>query len=331
MTKIKGVKTYLTVALGKLLRPMFLIFLLIAAALWYLSMLTHTYMTTIRIPMSIKNSFASEIMIVEQPYELSLRIEGEGYKLLKYKIFPSRNKLIINTSQLKYENTANQDEYVKQVSMVSLFETVMPELEYVKLLAVNNNSIEVITSAAISKRVPVVSDIVAVPSPQFKQIGETFVDPDSVWIRGIAPVLDTIMSVKTERRILKNLNHNVNGTISLVEIPGAMPAINEVKYRIRIDNYTETSIELPVEVRGYKGALKPIVMPVKAVLKIYVNSGNFHKLDNYKLGLFIDIEDKESNLSNRFKVRHSGLPAGCTEVAITPSYVDVVFEKQTKL
>lgn len=314
-------------AIGKLLRPMFLIFLLIAAVLWYLSMLNHTYTTTIRVPMTIKNSFSSKIMIVEQPYELNLRIEGEGYKLLKYKIFPRRNRLMINTSQLKYENTPDEDEYIKQVSMVSLFETVVPELENVKLLAINNNAIEVITSAAISKRVPVVSDVTALPSPQFKQIGETVLDPDSVWIRGVAPALDTIMSVKTERRLLRNLNHSINGTIGLVEIAGAMPAINEVKYRIRIDNYTETTIELPIEVKGYNGELKPIVMPVKATLKIYVNSGNFHKLDNHDLSLFIDIQDKEKNLSNRFKVYHSGLPAGCTEVAITPSYVEVVFER----
>ena len=85
--------------LKKLASPTFVIFLLLAFALWYINELSHTYTATVDIPVKI-GSGTKQYM--------ECRVQGTGYRILSYKMFPGRHIVNIDSGDLSEMGTTGE-------------------------------------------------------------------------------------------------------------------------------------------------------------------------------------------------------------------------------
>ena len=304
----------------------FLMFLLLSATMWYLSKLSHTYVSNITIPVNITNNFNSEQMLIEKTNLLRCQIECQGYKLLGKKLFAQHKRIDIPSNKLRFKDVEGAP-YTKIVDLESLKDILNDYLSPIRLLSIKTGNIYVTSSETVSKKLPVYSSLEVNTRQHYRMISDIELMPDSIIVRGVKPIIDTMEAVYTEKKSFHAVERSISGTIGLEKIDGVTYSTNEINYNIDIETFTEMEFELPIRIKNCPQNLRAKILPDKAKIKLNVNRSNYGFIKSERVHLYIDYNDINSNISDKFKVYNSMLPKGVKVMLLTPAYVDVVFEK----
>ncbi len=72
------------------INPVFMLFLAVSLILWFANELSHRFTADITVPVEISETGSG--------YEVRCRVEGTGYRILKYRWFPGRNVQRVNAA-----------------------------------------------------------------------------------------------------------------------------------------------------------------------------------------------------------------------------------------
>lgn len=310
----------------QLFNTTFLIFLIISATLWYLNKLSHTYISNITIPVNITNDFNSEQMLIEKTNMLTCQIECKGYKLIGEKLFSKHKRIDIPSSRLRFRNVAGAP-YTKVVDNESLKDVLNTMLSPIRLLAIKTGNVYVTSSETVTKKLPVYSSLEVDTRQHYRMISGIELLPDSIIVRGVKPIIDTMSGVWTEKKTFFGVERSISGTVKLEKTDGVTYSTNDIDYNIDIETFTEMEFELPIKITNCPQNLQAKILPYKAKIKLNVNRSNYRFIKPERITLYIDYKDINTNISDKFKIYTSQLPKGVKVMTLAPAYADVVFEK----
>ena len=304
--------------------PIMVLAILISFGLWYLNKLGHTYTTAVALSVAIVSDAASTEGVLENESNVECRVEGTGYELLKYRMFPARHRIEIDlrrTDARPVEGT-NRSE----VSHLSLHSAIAEQLDEIRLLSVLTPRIEISTAPYKVKKVPVRSRIGLDFRNQFMQIGPVVFDPDSVEVKSLDFLLDTLHSVYTGHRAFSNVDGSLSGRIGLQPIPDVIFPVDEVNFGITVEEYTEVSLSLPLSLRNAPAGRIPIILPNEVSVRLNVARSRYASASSGEIRAWIDYEDRQTNMGKQYKV-YVPVPEGIEVREVAPLYVELVFEE----
>lgn len=316
---------YFWIMLRNFKQPMFIVFLIIAAILWYTNKLSHTYTASVIVPVKVENSFDAGNWINNGDLNLLCRIQADGYKILMYK-FRLEPAVIIPSSMLEMK-LSDTTSYNYSIDIASLKRAMDNNLTGISLLSIQEPSITIEVVPMAEKVVPVKTRLSLSFDRQYMQIGRVEVSPSTVTIKAPKNIVDTISVIYTYPQRISNINTNLRNRVDLIPIEGVVMSAERVYYNIYCSEFTEMNARLPIDIRNAPDSLHPIVMPAQVDIQMNIALSGYEALTHRSLRPYIDYNDMASNLSDKFRVRIDSLPVTATIKEMVPQYVNLYFEK----
>lgn len=304
--------------------PMMILALLLSLALWYVNKLGHRYTTTVTLPIRIENSADNTIGVLQQEHRIECLIEGPGYRLLPYTLFPGRQTVTIDLRRIDVRS--DDVEGPGEVSLASLSSAVSEQLIDVRLVSILTPRFEIVTSPLRSRKLPVRSRLRLELRNPYMQIGPVRLYPDSLEVKTLGIVLDTLQAIYTEPRSFDDVTASLSGRIELVQPTGVILPLTEVGYQAVVEEYTEVELTLPLTLRNGPADRTAVILPEAVKVKLNVSSSRYARVSSGEIAAFIDYDDRLTNLGTPYKVR---IPAeeGIVVKEIAPLYVELVFQE----
>lgn len=303
---------------------MMVVAVLISFSLWYLNKLGHTYTTTITLPLTVVNSAESAIGVLENENNVECRVEGTGYELLKYRIHPKRYAIQVELRRIDLRPIEGSDK--SEVTHSSIYNAVFEQFSDLRLLSVLTPRIEITTAPFQVKKVPVLNRIQVDYRNQYMQVGKTVIAPDSIEVKSLGLVLDTLQAVYTQKRNFSNVNGPLAGRLELEPIPNVVFAVDETEFRVTVEEYTEIEQNLPITLLNAPEGVLPVILPGEVLVKLNVARSRYNQASSGEIRAYIDYADRLTNIGKQYKV-YVPVSEGIVVKEVSPIYVELVFEE----
>lgn len=225
----------------------FLICCGISLFIWFLIKMSDDYVSEISIPLSFSNIPANK-HLNNSNERLNIRMRANGGDLFSVKYFSRRGKIDVNLGQVDLKMSRYFDKYYILSSQLSAEVNERFDFDY-NLIHISPDTIYLDLEEIISKSLPVVADLNLNCKPQYMLYDSIIIQPSVIMVSGPSSVIDTLNYISTSSTSLNNLDQ-----LKELVIPIVYPVMdNKVKYSdsevkviIPVEQFTEYTIELPV-------------------------------------------------------------------------------------
>ena len=299
----------------------FVMSILLAAFVWFLSNLSQEYSGTISVPVVAVSNIEGHGIESSNTVVVSARCRTEGFRLVREQSRREREVVKVRFESADFRRTAPdtyciiggiKNNYINQFfgegTQVEAF--ITDTLKFV-FPAENHKKVPVEVSHAVTCRSQYM------PSAPFK------VEPDSVTVYGEASRLETVEKVTAPQVVLSDVHETAHGVLRLNPVQGVRLSAEEVSYSLPVSRYVELRTTVPVEVRGAPAGRQLQVYPPQAeVVLRCVFPITRDPLPSFKL--YVDWNDFNNSLTGRCAPRTQRLPAGVLEYRVSPEVFDCI-------
>lgn len=241
---------------------LFLSSLLIACLVWGMHTFSLEYSASIPCTVQVVTNLTGYAPGATAQETLSLRGKATGFYLLKARGTGRRPlplTLAVDARHFRQEE-GSEDSFVLTVSDVR--EKLVEQLgERFSIEFVEPEQLTFVFTPQSFARVPVEAVVDLGFKPQYMQVGQVHLKPDSVLVYGAVKELQRITGVRTRSIARTAVDKTLQGYVSL-EVPSGLRLDTErVWYEVEVDRYVENSVTLPVEVRGAPSDRPLMVLP----------------------------------------------------------------------
>ena len=313
--------------------PALLMFISIAAVMWYLNHLNAIYMNDINVPIKVRGMAGVDKSNPDGSFDVVCQVRANGYTLMLMNLFPGYAALELSAADLTVSIDPTDSSYYS-INLRSLERAISSQIKGVELIGVLNNEVRIRSDKYAEKIVPLKPIIKFDQNAQYMQLGPTVLEPSAIVIKGPVKNVEAIDYVETMPVVVGLDKHDYVGIVPLKEPDGVETSVHEVKYNVDIDRFTEYKRIKKVAVRGASGDF--IVLPESVTVKYNVAVSRIYKIENEELKAYIDydrnnIKGDDGYLgNNKFLVKLDGLFNGIGQIDISPRYVTVLKESDTK-
>lgn len=306
----------------------FLICIFIAGLFWFLNALTKNYNTVLSFPVAYQNLPENMVLTRKLPQNISLLLNAEGYHLLSHQLKFNRDTIYIDVSNLNIR--ANGKIYEAKMPTVTRFDKIASQLSpEIKITRIVPDTIYFSFGNKKSKNVPVKINASITFEKQYRLKDKISYKPASIQVEGLDRLVDSIKVLETDSLILNQLNKSVSGQLS-IQLPDQYKSLvlssNHVMVNVPVEQYTEASMEVPIEVINLPGNLTLKIFPEKVKITYWVAFSDFDRVleDHFKA----IVDYGKLNNTNRLNVEIRQLPGFVTVAKITPSKVEYIIQKK---
>lgn len=267
---------------------MFLLFLFVAAFIWFLTKFSREFTANLESEIEYIN-VPHDVVITEDNFDLiSFDLTANGFDFLFYKI----NKPKISIDLNSY---INEEGTIITISNNELKRIITSQLK--NDIIVNNVSIdamEILIDKLETKRVKVNLLENIQFTNGFKPVGNFKLVPDSINISGPAHHLDTLNGVSTIVLNLTNVNENISTEIDLniADDTSISYSQNSVNLDIIVKEFTQKSISIPITIINLPHDLDLKLIPSNVTVSFDVSMEDFNKINANEFSIICDFNKK---------------------------------------
>lgn len=305
----------------------FLLFVVLATALWFLNALRKEYTTTVSYPIRY-SQFPDDFILLGKPMNsLELKIKSHGYTVLPYHMGKILDPEELNVSSFK--RIKSGDTYGAFLSTRDLLKSFSDKLiNGVELLQIYPDTLFVYFEKKERKKVPVRFNSKLSFEPQFYQFGEISIQPDSIEVSGPESVIDSLDFVYTELKTFEGLNDSLVRNVSVEGLENVEMKPSRVVVSIPVEPFTQKNITISINDMNVPDSLKLKTFPSEVSVSFTVAVSQFNKISSDDFATIVDYDTKStSSLPDRLKVKLLNVPDGIKDVNYTPLFVECLFEK----
>ncbi|HLN53035.1 MAG TPA: hypothetical protein VK212_04960 [Lentimicrobium sp.] len=241
---------------------------------------------------------------------------------------PSKNVIDIDLSGLKlYSEGKNYHGFIRTSRFIKDISSQLPQENSV--VGVEPDTLRFIFEPEYHRKIPVKANLQLSFSPQHQLYDSILLQPDSVTIFGINSVIDTIYSISTERKELKDLKESRLLMLKL-EQPATVPQVklstDTVTAKITVERFTEAKVEVTVG-SGINGKVNYRTFPEKVTLTCRVAMREYDRLDASLFAVSIDYIEATASGSKLAEVKVVRQPAFAKVISIEPPKVEFLILK----
>lgn len=256
----------------------FLLFFGLSTFFWFLKALNDDYETTLKYPVKYTNIPDKIIIENELPNVLLIKVRDKGFALLRYKSYSSF-MFLTNNINLKnvIKNMNSQNNRYKVVLNSNTLKTRISKQLYdgTKLLEIYPDTIPIIYSMDMEKKVPVFANITVNPEKQYMVSGTIVAKPDSITIYGPSSKLDTTRFVLTSSETYNKVTDTLTRNIALEKPEGIRLSHRRVVLTIPVEPFTEKTMQIPVFGSNFPDSLRLRTFPGKVEVSFLVGLSQY--------------------------------------------------------
>ncbi len=306
----------------------FLFFIFVATIFWFLTALSKNVSATISYPVDYINFPPKKFSIGELPEKLTLKVNGNGFTILKYNFSTRFLPIEIDVSSHPLARFSSKDTSHFFLLTNSLLTEISSQLSSdITIIDIVPDTLKFEFTNIISKKVPVKADIKPIYERQYMQIGQIKIKPDSVVISGPQTLLQNINSVKTCFKKYKKLSSTINERLCIAEIKGEKISKDAVDIVVPVEKYTEASVNIPLDVVNPPQKVSLRVFPHKISVSFNVSLNDYPTINQNQFKAVADYSTIDNQISNKLKVNLVQYPEKITNVKINPVFVEFLIEK----
>lgn len=303
----------------------FLACLLLSILFWLLMSLSKDYTIAVSYPVEYVNTPKDKVISNLLPQRLDIEIKARGFFLLAYKFRKAQTVLIdlgdskpTGTKNYYYLQTnASIDKITDQFSSRIVVQRVIPDTIFLNF------------NRKAFKHVPVKANIALSIDEQYQQSDSIKLEPAFVDISGASDLLAKVNYIETLPLVVKKMNQSKTFTLQLLkntEWGEVELSQNQVKALIKVQKYTESSIDLPIEAINLPAGYTLKSFPDKVNVKFNVAFDSYGKVNASQFRAIIDYKKAESN-SNKLKIQLERFPSEIRSVKLNPEKVEYIIKK----
>ena len=308
----------------------FVIFLVLSTALWFLNALRKEYTTTISYPVKYVDYPKNFILLGKPQDKLKLKIRSFGYAALQYHLGKILDPQPLNVSSFK--RTRRGDTYGAYVATKNISKSFSDKLSNgVELLEIYPDTLFVYLEKKERKMVEVRFDSELTFEQQFYQSGDIAIKPDSVEIAGPSSLVDSIKFVTTEFNNSDALRDSLVRNVGIRTIDNIEINPNRVVVNIPVEPFTQKKLRIPIGHLNLPDSVRLKTFPGDINIAFTVAASRFNKITAQDFSAFVDFnQNKSPGLPDRLKVKLVKQPEGIKSVTYSPLFVDCLFERERK-
>jgi hypothetical protein len=308
----------------------YLVFLLIAIAIWYLNALNKDYTTNLKFAVRYTDLPEDKILANTPPEYLTLNISAQGFILLKYQLGLIFNPIILEASYqtLVKRNNSTQGEYY--LATQSAFDRIASQLSSeVRLRNIVPDTLNFLLSETIKKNLFVKSALQLQFEKGFFPKGNMQIVPTEVLVTGPKAIVDTMQYVYTRTKVYKKLKDTLKASIELQSVQQLRYSAGEVNIVQVIERYTEATFTAPIEPVNLPEGMTMKVFPGTVTINCMVPVADYEKLQSYMFRAVVDYASIRNIMDRQAKAKVVILrtPEYITDVKFNPKNVDFIIEK----
>jgi hypothetical protein len=304
----------------------FFLCLLVATVLWFINALSKDYITTISYPVEYMDLPRNKFITNNPPDHFNLRINTQGFTLVKYKLIKSFNPLLIHVQDFVSDSEQSaKSSYV--IATKNLSEKVSSQLSLdVELLEITPGVLTLAFDSLDIKRVPVTSNIEIGFKPRHGLASPISFEPSHVTVTGPHEVIQDLDSVHTVPGIYKNVGASFRQKIALIIPRQLFVEPDHVIMHADIDEFTERTITIPVWINNQPDSSKVRLFPREVEVRFFIGLSSYTQIKPEDFSLYVSWEDIERN-NAQLQVKVKKQPSGVNTIKIIPENVEYLIEK----
>ena len=305
----------------------YLVFLLIAVAIWYLNALNKDYTGNLELTVKYTDLPADKVLVGAPPERLTLTVNAPGFVLLKYRfglIYPVA--LDANYQSLRKADFPAQGEYYILTQSQSVSDKIAAQLSPdVTLKMISPDTLKFQFSETIRKTIPVKSAIHLQFEKGFLPRGAMSIEPKEITVVGPHAIIDTMQYVYTRSKVFKKMKDVLRVPIDLQPVPQLRYSVDEVNIVQTIERYTEATITASIEPINVPQGLTMKFFPGTVTVNCMVPVADYEKLQPYMFRAVVDYTSVKDQA--KAKVALLRTPDYVADVKFQPKNVDFIIEK----
>ena len=307
----------------------FAVCFLIALFLWLVIKLSNTYVSEVEYSLSYQNNTSDKILVDASDSTIFIKVKSSGFKLLDLKWFSSLQMVNIgvdHTLMKPYNSKSHHNFYILPDNSIEKFERQLDELSRIE--DIRPDTIFLWMDEKSSRKVAVKPNLNISYKPQFQPYDDIICEPDSIRVSGPGKIIDTLTEIRTEPFIAEDIDNDISAKLSL-QLPDKIETNQKtVSLNIDVEEFTETSVEVPVIAdledesgRSIKTFPKQVKITFWVALKDYqkISSGQFAaKIDPATMNTFAS--------DDKVKVKVSRFPSYVKNLRVSPRYIEYIIQ-----
>ncbi len=304
----------------------FVFCLLVSIFVWVLMSLTKEYVISVSFPVKYTNLPTDKLIVNQLPEIIDIEIKSSGFNLLFYKMKQHKETIMLDINDAK--STPVKNNYF--INCNNHLDKVTSQFSSaIKVIHIKPDTVFINYNKKISKTVPVKINLNIKFAEQYQQTDSIQLEPKTIEVMGTKEVLATISFVETAVTNLKKVDKAVLMDLNIVKSP-AMKQVefsqNSVKVKINVTKFTETQVELPVEVENLPNGLNLKTFPDKISVKYQVAYDDYGKINSSDFKITVDYSKIEQG-SNKLKVQIVKFPTNVRSVKLGNERVEYIIRK----
>ncbi len=298
---------------------LFIVSLLLAYGIWLIHNLSLNYSELVRIPVQAQCDIRGHAYRSSNSTVVLARCRARGFGLISLEHSERRAPVTVTFSSSDMHPRGDEYYYVTGDDLN----------RYANQLLGNGAKIEAFLTDTLMfrfpyenhKRVPVQAVYSMSFAPQYINVGDIRVSPDSVTIYGEPFHLASIDRVYTESLGLNNLTASAHGQARLDRIKGVRISDETVTYSMAVSRYVEICRTLPVFTDNVPKGKTLIVYPSSAVVRFRCTFPVTQD-PSESAQLHVDYHDFAASLEGQCIPHLDSLPSGVISYAVEPQVFD---------
>lgn len=305
---------------------LFILFLVVAAAMWYVNKLGYNYRSEIRIPVNLTVDNNSIGWVENTRIEVNCLVDAKGSDILLYKLGLASPTEVSITALTLTNAPHTKDDYLYRISDASMKDALDISQASLQIFQILDTIPWVKVSPMDDASIPIKSNIVINCEKQYMVVGQVKIQPSTINVRAAWTVLDTLKYIETEPIVLDDQHKSISGSVGLIMPKGVTASEKQVRYSADITGYTELEYTMPVELRNNPDSVSVVCVPSQVAVIVRVPLRSFTTDEIATPRAFIDYADRLKLRGNQFKVYVEDLPVGGSVAAVIPNFVEPFFK-----
>ena len=306
----------------------FLICLGLSFFLWFLNSLEKHYTDRISVPVNYINLPKNKKSSGKLPQKLDMTVSATGYTILQHKLQLLVAPLLLDVDELTDHNLENK--YISKYTIATnnhkeeISRQITNDME---IISIRPDTIFFNMSLVIDKKIKIHPVVKLTFYKEFNLKSPPFTNPDSIWVRGPQNILDTMKAINSKPYSFQNLSHNLLRKVKLDLLPEITSNTNQVLLNIPVEQYTEATFEIPINVLNSPDSLLIKTFPSKAKVSCKIGLSEYDKLKGNDFMAVINYNDIPRT-GSKLPVELRRFPKKVLAVDYFPKEVEYVIERR---
>lgn len=298
----------------------FLIFLAVSTAFWFLSTLNDIYEREIPVALQLTDVPDNVIITEELPDTVRFVVRDKGFNFLQ--IMMNGEMKPIQVSFKQYVNNKGRG-IVNPGDVQKTFRARLSETA--SITAIKSEHWDFFFNHGTKKKVPIILDS-SISTKSNYYVTHLSLTPDSIMVYASEKALDTIKAIYTEHIQMDNISESQTVEVALIHTRGAKLSAKTARLSIITDQLTELTLNVPIKTINVPENYSLKTFPARVDIRVAVGIKRSTSIKPELFSVVADFNDIPASSSEKMPLKIETQPKGIVKASLTQPTVDYLIE-----